>query len=282
MSEIEASEMDEGQAAPVANDEQATTAAPEQPVETDESESGEETATSEEGEQEPAKPKRSRRDARIDRLSREKYEAEQQAQAYRQQLEQLARAQQEAQLQQSVGKDMPSLSDYNYDEAAFGQAMQAWTQQQFATYQQSLKQQAEQQQAQQAAWQEQQRVSQAMAEGAKKYPDFMAKVMDPNLPPLRQINPAAYEAVVQSDVSIDVAYYLANNPQDVYAFQGMTPVQVGKRMAELEAMVRPAKPSKPPPPRPPSTVSGASEATPDPSKMSTQEWMAWRNSNLKR
>lgn len=282
MSDIEASEIDEGQAAPVANDEQATSAVPENQVETDDSESGEETATSEGDEQEPAKPKRSRRDARIDRLNREKYEAEQQAQAYRQQLEQLYRQQQEAQLSQSVGKDMPSLADYNYDESAYTQAMQAWTQQQFATYQQGLRQQAEQQQAQQAAWQEQQRLSQAMAEGAKKYPDFMAKVMDPSLPPLRQINPAAYEAVVQSDVGIDVAYYLANNPQDVYAFQGLSPVQVGKRMAELEAMVRPAKPSKPPPPRPPSTVGGVSEATPDPSKMSTQEWMEWRNSKLKR
>ena len=215
--------------------------------------------------------------AEIDALTREKYEAQRQAESTQRQLDEMQQWVRQQQAPPQFG-DMPKLADFDYDEGRYQQAVQQWH---ISTFQQAQEQQnaaAQQYQQQMHAQREAQTLQAKIAEGTKKYPDFAVKVNDPSLPPLREVNPAAFQAVIESEVGVDVAYYLANNPSDVYALAQMSPMQAIKRVTQLEAMV-----AKQPPgtaqvaPRPPSTLKGSAGAVKDPSKMSTDDWMKWRN-----
>lgn len=248
-------------------------------LEAEATEVAEEPATSE---PEPENPKRrSRAEERINALTREKYEAQKAAEAAQRQAAELQQylQQQQAQPQQN---EMPKLADYDYDEGRYQQAVQSWNQQQFQTYQEQQVEHQRQQHVQHQQMQEAQALQAKMAEGQTKYPDFVTKVNDPSLPPLREINPAAFQAVISSDAAVDVAYYLANNPQDVYALASMNPVQAIKSVAQIEAKVSAKQQTTAKaPPKPPTTVKGNSEAVQDPQRMTTDEWMKWRNAQLK-
>lgn len=252
-----------------------------EPVEnTEEPLEAEEAASSDDdGEEKPKR--RSRAEERINALTREKYEAQKRAEAYERQLAEMQMYIQQAQ-NQPKGDEMPKLSDYNYDEAAYSQAVQAWNQSQIQRYQEHQARQQQQYQQYQQAQQERQAIESVLRQGQEKYPDFISKVNDPSLPPLREINPAAFEAVKSSDAAIDVAYYLASNPQEVYAFASLSPVQAVRRVAQIEATLNNKPVTSKAPPKPPSKLSGNSEAVKNPGKMTTEEWMAWRNSQVKR
>lgn len=242
----------------------------------------EETATSEDdADEEKEEPKRkSRAQERINELTRKNYEAQRQAEAAQRQAAELQEyiRQQQQQPQQA---EMPKMSDYDHDEGLYQQAVQAWNQQQWDTHQKQ-QQAAMQAQAQQArAMQEHQKLQAKIAEGTAKYPDFAAKINDPSLPNLGEVNPAAFQAVMGSPVGVDVAYYLAEHPSEVYSLASMDPVSAVREIVRLEQMVT----AKAPPathvaPKPPTRVKGNSEAVKDPSKMSTTEWMEWRNRQL--
>jgi len=215
--------------------------------------------------------------AEIDALTREKYEAQRAADESQQRLAEMQHWIQQQQNSPQPG-EMPKLADYDYDEGRYQSAVQQWHAENVQSMQQQ--QQAAMRQRQQHAAQvyEQQAVAAKLAEGVKKYPDFAVKVNDPNLPNLREVSPAAFEAVMTSDAGVDVAYYLANNTSEIYDLAKLTPVQAVKRVAQLEALVA----KQPPgvtrmPPKPPSTVKGSAGAIKDPQKMSTDEWMAYRN-----
>lgn len=239
----------------------------------------EEAATSDDAEGEEKPKRRSRAEERINALTREKYEAQKRAEAYERQLAEMQMYIQQAQ-NQPKGDEMPKLSDYNYDEAAYSQAVQAWNQSQIQRYQEHQARQAQQYQQYQQAQQERQAIESVLRAGQEKYPDFIQKVNDPNLPPLREINPAAFEAVKSSDAAIDVAYYLASNPQEVYQFASLSPVQAIRKVAQIEAQLNNKPASVKMPPKPPSRLSGHSEAVKDPEKMSMDEWLKWRNGQL--
>ena len=249
-------------------------------VETEEPESQEEqveeqSATPEEP-QEPEKPKRrSRAEERINALTKKVYDAQKQTEQYQRQI---AEMQQHMNQQQQVPMDnMPKLADYDYDEGQYQQALNQWSQQQRQAWEQEQAQRYQQQIMQQQEMQRQATIQAKVSEGIQKYPDFMQKVMDPNLPKLADVNQAAFEAVIESDVAADVAYYLANNPQEVYSFASLTPVQAIRKVAQIEGKLNSRPQTKSVPPKPPTRVAGNSEAVQDPSKMSTEEFMAWRN-----
>lgn len=244
-------------------------------VEAQEAETEEESATPEDA-QKPKK--RSRAEERINALTREKYDAQKRAEAYERQL---AEMQQYIQRQQQPQTgDMPRLADYDYDEGRYQQALTQWSAKQRQSWEQEQAQRYQQQVAQQREMQRQATLQQKVSEGMSKYPDFMQKVFDPQLPKLADVNPAAFEAVIESDAAADVAYYLASNPQEVYQFASMSPVQAIRKVAQIEGRLAQRPTSKTVPPRPPTRVSGNSEAVQDPNKMSTAEWMEWRNKQI--
>lgn len=241
----------------------------------------EESAASETPAPEGEEHKPSRRDRRIDALTKKNYDALRQLEAERQAREQLQAQMAQLHAQQQVpGENFPTLEQYNYDPEAYEQAVKGWHQNQVQAQEQARTQQAELAAQQQAQMQEHQRLQAAMAKGQEKYPDFVAKVTDPNLPPLREVNPVAYQAVMESDTGVDVAYYLASNPQAVYEFASMNPVQAIRKVAQIEASLAAKPMPSPVAPAPPTTLSGKADAVKDPSKMTTDEWMEWRNQQV--
>jgi len=225
------------------------------------------------------KPKRrSRAEERINALTKEKYDAQRQAEEYQRQLAEYQRQLQQQQAPQP--EDMPKLSDFDYDEGRYQQAVQAWAGQKQQSFYENLQRQQQDLQTQAEQQRQAQVLQQKVSAGVQKYPDFQAKVFDPNLPPLRDVNPAAFQAVIESDVAEDVAYYLASNPQEVYSFASLTPIQAVRKVAQIEGRLSQKPTSRSVPPKPPTRVSGNSEAVKDPTKMSTDEFMAWRNKQV--
>jgi hypothetical protein len=120
------------------------------------------------------------------------------------------------------------------------------------------------------------------AKATEKYPDFQAKVFDPSLPPIRQINNDAFEMILESEQADEVAYYLASKPAEIYGFQGLSVHQTARKLAGIEQRLAAKPPPVEAPPAPPSKLRSRATAAKDSSKMSTEEWMAWRNAQIKR
>lgn len=241
----------------------------------------EETAASEDTPEEPEKPKRrSRAEERINALTRKNYETERQlAESQRQNAELQQHIQQTQQPQ--TPQNMPRLADFDYDEGRYQQAVTDWQQDQMRQMQEQ-QQTLMQQQAQQAeAVRTQQLIQDKVAKGMAKHADFQAKVMDPSLPPLHQVNQAAFQAIVESDVGEDVYYYLANNQAELYALASMNPVQAIRTVAQIENKLQAKPVASNAPPAPPTRVGGKTEVQKDPDQMTTEEWMVWRNNELK-
>ena len=223
----------------------------------------------------PKKPSRAER--RINELTREKYEAQRRQEALEAELAQF-RQQQTQQYQ--VTERPPSLADVGYDEEKHAQAVQQWHQSQLQSFQEQQEQAQRQMYEQQQAMQRQQMMQEKVYKAAEKYPDFLSKVNDPSLPSLAQVNEAAFEAMLESEHFEDVAYYLANNPQEIYRFHSMGPIQAVREITAIESKFNARPVETRVPPKPPSKVSGNSEATVNPDDLPVDEWIKWRNKQV--
>lgn len=92
--------------------------------------------------------------------------------------------------------------------------------------------------------------------------------------------PAVASALLESDMAADVAYVLAKNLTRARAFAAMTPLQQGREIGKIEAEItpKPRKISSAPPPVETLGTKGVGN-TPDPSKMSMDEYVKWRKSS---
>ena len=238
---------------------------------------GEEATASEDAEKAEAHKKKGGVQKRIDELTRQRYEAEQRATQAEQREAQYRRQA----FQESHESSKPTLEQYSFDQDAWAGAYEQWVQvgnQKAGQEQQAFQQQARQQQAQAV---KQQTITEKAYKAQEKYPDFFAKIQDPSLPSLQKISPAAFDAVVDSPNMGDLAYYMANNPQEVYRLGQLPPVRAITEVARLEARIT-AKPAAtpPPPPPPPGKLKGRNDAVVDPNKMDINDWMRWRNSQV--
>lgn len=132
---------------------------------------------------------------------------------------------------------------------------------------------------QQAA--QQKRVSgfqQRAAEFAKEHPDYHAVAENPNVP----ITQPMFDAIVESDRGPEIAYHLGQHPEIAARLSSMSPVGAARELGKLEAQLSiPAKPKASQAPDPVEPVGGGSERNAkDPEKMTTDEWMAWRNKQV--
>jgi hypothetical protein len=236
----------------------------------------------------PEEPQDTERDRQLKGLQRAQFEERERRRQAEAQLEALKQQLAQPQAPQAPMAEMPMPADYDYDDEKYRQAMQAWNEQQWSAREQQREQQIAMYEQQQAALEEAQRLQEAYARGQEMYPDFIAKVRDPSLPNLAQVNPAAYNMIMQNkdrDTAIRMAYYLANNPTEVYELRELGTEQAIRRMVEIENRIKRSEAQKnrasnlnPPP----STVGGASEAVTDRQKMSTEDWMKWREGTLSR
>lgn len=243
-------------------------------VETEETEEVEE----ESAPSEPEKPKKKGGfQKRIDELTREKYEAQEAARVAQQQYAEMQRHIQEQRLQQAGDIPFPDPSEFE-DVQTYQQAVMSWNNQKRQAEDQARQQQAQQYQEAQRQREAAIAINAKIAKATEKYPDWNLKVQDPSLPPLSQISPAAYQAVLDSDDMGDVAYYLANNPSEVYRFRDLSPLQAIKEVARIEMTIKGQSKSASAPPPPPTKVTSHGETEVNPAKMTTDEYIAWRNS----
>lgn len=91
----------------------------------------------------------------------------------------------------------------------------------------------------------------------------------------------AVEVIATSEHGAALTHYLGQHIDEAVRVARMEPLQAAAHLARLEARITAPKP-KPvtAAPAPPTTVGGGSTASKDPSRMSTEEWMAWRKSQL--
>lgn len=253
------------------------TADPSEDVEAAENTESEDSGDEESAPQEEKPKKPSRAERRINELTREKYEAQRRQEALE---AELAQYRQQQYRPPQMTEKMPTLADVGYDEEKYAQAIQQWHQGQLQSYQEQQYAQYEAYQQQQEAMHRQQTMQEKVYKAAEKYPDFMAKVNDPSLPSLAQVNQVAFETMLESDRFEDVAYYLANNPQEIYRFHSMSPIQAVRAITAIESKFASKPKETRIPPKPPSRVSGNSEATVNPDDLPVDEWIKWRNKQV--
>lgn len=92
------------------------------------------------------------------------------------------------------------------------------------------------------------------------------------------ITPEMAEAITESEIGHDLAYWLGQHPDEAKRIAKLTPLAAAKEIGRIEARLQTPSPKKPTAaPAPIRPVGTSPSVTPDPEKMSVSEWMAWRN-----
>jgi hypothetical protein len=215
--------------------------------------------------------------SRIDELTRERYEAQRQAEYWRQQAEGRAQA------SQQPAKPAPRIEDFA-DVNQFLEARDAWVMEQAEskiigrlTEAQQRSQVEQQQHAQQLQQQQlQERFRAQEFDARSRYTDYDAAVSSPQMQQIVQSRPDVVQAVIDSPHGADIGYFLAKNPGRAQQIASLHPVAAAREIGRIEQMFmgqKQATTSAPPPPR---TVGGEARVTPDPNNMTLKEYRAWR------
>lgn len=129
--------------------------------------------------------------------------------------------------------------------------------------------------------------NQIAKEGAKRFPDFMEAVsaVTEEVGALfdQRGRPApVMEAILDSDKPVDLLHFLGKNPDLASELEGLTPAQMGRRIARLETqMAEQAKPKTSSAPKPLEPVRGGASDNDLRSDLSTEEWMRRREAQLR-
>lgn len=203
---------------------------------------------------------------RINELTRARYEAQRERDAMRQELESLR--------QQVEYSRQPPPPDPNDDPIAYVRHLAQEEARQFVNAERGQWQQQQEQARFQSIANEYAQREQAYAASHADYSeavDTFVQIIGPD--------PVLAEVLMTSEHGPQVAHYLGTHVDEAVKVAQMPPHLRIAHVARLEARLSAPKP-KPvtAAPAPAPTVGGGSVASKDPSRMSTEEWMAWRNS----
>jgi len=212
---------------------------------------------------------------RIDRLTQEKYRLRAELDVLRQQQQPQTQQRQEPAQQSQAPKleQYESIEEY-LDALAEHKAAQK-ADKVFKEREASERQQR--QQTEQAKLHE--GFTKQTEQARQAYDDFDDVVDNPDLP----ISQAMAEAIMRSQNGADVAYYLGKNPEEAHRLASLDPFSAAVEIGRIAATVvrpQPRKASNAPPPIQP--VGTRAAPVKDPEKMSTEEWMKWRNDQLRK
>lgn len=220
------------------------------------------------GDTEPPKPKKSKGgfQKRIDDLTRRQRELERDRDAWR-----------EAYMRgEKPGKDdagepqrapKPRLADFDDDEA-YQEAFVDWKLEQREAERKLRDREQELQRA------KQQPVQEAVKAIREADEDAFSALQD--LPALSE---TTLVAIADADDPAKVAHWLGENPDEAQRLFGLSPSKTGREIAKIEARLsqtqqKPKTTNAPPPPK---QVKGSGSVQKDPTKMSYEEYKAWRN-----
>lgn len=211
---------------------------------------------------------------RINELTRRAREAEERAR----EAEQRAKAL-ESQIQQTEEAPYPKLSDFDYDEERYNQALSQYHNQSTQKNIQGAMAQQERMQAQLAQRAAQQAVMETFKARsdafAAEHTDYLETITNPNVP----VNQTMTQALVFADNGPAVAYHLGKNPQVAAEIAALPAPQALMRMGQLSAQLSTPvtpKPTSAPAPAKPPTGSSSGKAEKDPDKMTPTEYAKWR------
>lgn len=236
---------------------------------------------------EAAVPERDKVQERFDKLTREKYDALRAADTERYQRERLEERLHalETKPEPVVPASLPTLEAYGWDEGKYQVALIDYARTQARNEVQSaFKAEREQQMQAERAGAFEKRQQDFIA----SKPDYAEKVMlNRNLP----ITASMAEAIRDSDVGPQVAYYLAENMDRATAIAQMSPMAQAREIGRIEARMEvktsaPIAVSKAPPPPP--SIEGSEPTltvtpdSPESDKWSAEEWAKRRNKQLAR
>lgn len=197
-------------------------------------------------------------EARIAELTRARREAERERDFYK------GLASQPAQISPE-GAEKPTADQFDtYDE--YIEALTDWkVEQTVSKTSQKAIQQAEQMQRQQS-WMEK------VETVASSIPDYAEVVHSSEV----EIAPHVQDALLDSDKGPELAYHMARNPEFADRLNRMSPTKAALELGRLElSLAAPAKPAtKAPPPANP--IRPSTTLSPDPAKMSMDEYVKWR------
>lgn len=237
--------------------------------------------TGEEQESEPSESSTEKKNGvqqRFNEMTAARREAEQERDYWRQ----MALANAQPQPQQPAPETAPpdkTLADFDYDETAYTKYVMETMADRASQAAVSKAQEVINQNQQQKLAQERQVTFQSKENKyAESYPDYYTATRDPSVP----INQTMADIAMESPDGPAVLYYLSKNPDMAYNIANMQPRAAAREMGRIEAKLsskQKASTSKAPPP--PGKIEGVDPAiTKDPDKMSTDEWLKWRNKQL--
>lgn len=116
--------------------------------------------------------------------------------------------------------------------------------------------------------------------GAEAYPDFTTAVS--TLDALG-ISDDQVQSLLGMDDAHNVIYKLGKNPEEAARILALPPLQQGRELERLSSKPAPAAPAKPvsKAPAPISPIDSNARAEADPSKMSMDDWVKWREKTSK-
>lgn len=228
-------------------------------------------------------PKRSRVQERIDELTRDKYTLLQDRDYWRQQA---LETQQPKEPEPETPKE-PQLEDFS-DTEDYLKAHSKWTKDYIAyerrqmskEIQEQARRELEARRRQESQQQAQGQWTERMNEARTRLEGFDAIALNPNI----TVNETMADVIMDSEKGPDLLYHLGKFPEKAARIAAMPPARAAAALGKLEAELMSQKPPKssnaPPPPKP---ERGSGEApTKDPSKMSMQEFVKWRQSQRTR
>lgn len=113
--------------------------------------------------------------------------------------------------------------------------------------------------------------------GAEAYPDFQSAVVTLDALGITQ---DSVESILGMDDAHKVLYSLGKNPEEAARILSLPPIQQGRELERLALKAgQPAPKAVSSAPAPVTPVDGTSASEKDPAKMSTAEWMKWREKN---
>ena len=97
------------------------------------------------------------------------------------------------------------------------------------------------------------------------------------------ITQAMSQAIVESDLGADIAYYLAQHPDEAKAIAQLSPIRQVAAIGRLEEKVSaPAVKKVTQAPAPITPTGSKAKAEKNPDAMSSDEWLAWREAQLRK
>ena len=212
---------------------------------------------------------------RIDRLTQEKYRLRAELDFLRSQQPQQAKPAQQAQQPSQA----PKLEQYNSIEEYLDALADHKASQKFDHLAKEREAKESQTRQQQEVAKLHESYTKQTEQARQAYGDFDDVVQDPDLP----ISQAMAEAIMRSTNGADVAYYLGKNPDQAARIASLDPFSAAVEIGRIAATVvrpQPRKTSNAPPPIQP--VGARATPVTDPDKMSADEWIKWRNGQLKK